>query len=170
MELVQLVIAIWGHKKIDMALMDVVISDEIFAGSRAIWDLQHINEIIVSKCHPSSIGFSAIVGVNKQINSNDDFGARLKINGGGNHFLAPFAAGKIVSVEAHKLEILPLDEGLKWEADHRGIIAVDGEREVPFAKGDQLTFKITRNGPLHVNVRRSLEIAQENGFFTYDIK
>ena len=35
-----------GNEKIDMALMDVVISDETFVGSRAIWDLQHIKEIM----------------------------------------------------------------------------------------------------------------------------
>jgi predicted polyphosphate/ATP-dependent NAD kinase len=152
-------------KVVDMALMDVVISDEIFVGSKAIWDLEHIKQIIVSKCHPASIGFSAIVGVNQQINASDDFGGSLKINGGDNHFYAPIAAGKMISIEADDLEIVPIDHELKLICEHKGIIAVDGEREIPFNQGDRLTFKITRNGPLHVDVRRTLEIALKRNFF-----
>ena len=45
------------------------------------------------------------------------------------------------------------------------MIAVDGEREVPFYIGETLVFKITREGPYRLNIKKALEIAQKDGFF-----
>lgn len=149
----------------DIALMDAVISDEIYIGAKAIWDLKHIKQIIVSKCHPASIGFSSIVGANCRIDPKDDFGGRLKVDGGPNRFYAPVSAGTIIEIEAEELEIIPVDGSVCWKSDFSGIVAVDGEREVRFFEGDHLEFKITRNGPWHVDVRKTLETAQKCGFF-----
>ena len=151
---------------VDIALMDAVISDDIYIGAKAIWELKSIKQIIVSKCHPASIGFSSIIGVNKCIDDNDEFGASLKINRGLNRFYAPIAAGTIVEIESEDLEILPINHLLKWKPKFRGIIAVDGEREIAFMVGDQLEFKITRNGPEHADVKRTLEIALQGNFFS----
>ena len=149
----------------DIALMDAVISDEIFIGAKAIWDLQHIKHIIVSQCHPASIGFSSIVGATCLIDSSDDFGGRLTLGRGPNHFYAPISAGTIIEIQAENLDILPLNQSLCWQADFSGTIAVDGERELRFFQDDQLTFRITRNGPWRVDVKKTLENAQKSGFF-----
>lgn len=160
------IIEIYINKKyVDIALMDAVISDEIFIGAKAIWDLKHIKQIVVSKCHPASIGFSSIIGANCRIDSTDDFGGRLKLDGGPNHFYAPISAGTIIKIEAENMELIKLNSPVRWEADFSGIIAVDGEREIRFFEGDQLEFKITRNGPWHVDVKKTLETAQKSGFF-----
>ena len=151
---------------IDIALMDVVISDEVVVGAKAIWDLSCIKQIIVSKCHPASIGFSAIIGVNQYIGTQDDFGGSLKLNNGGqNQFYAPIAAGKVVLVTASEIELLPLDQSFLWCAEYKGMIAIDGEREIKFNKGDRLAFKIVRNGPVHVDVKKTLETALRQGLF-----
>ena len=151
---------------IDIALMDVVLSDELVVGAKAIWNLSYIKQIIVSKCHPASIGFSAIVGVNQCIRAEDDFGGSLKLNNGGqNHFYAPIAAGKIVPVTAGEIELIPLDQFFHWHAEYKGMIAIDGEREIKFKKGDRLAFKIVRNGPVHVDVKKTLETALKEGLF-----
>ncbi|OPL08732.1 MAG: ATP-NAD kinase [delta proteobacterium ML8_F1] len=150
---------------VDIALMDVVISDEIYIGAKAIWNLETIKHVIVSNCHPASIGFSAILGANIKIEETDDFGAALKINSGTNHFLAPIAAGSIVRVTSEEVQRINLGESFTLEPDYKGMIALDGEREVSFVKGDLLSFKILRNGPRHVVVNRILESALENGFF-----
>lgn len=154
-----------NNKFADIALMDAVISDEIFIGAKAIWDIEHIKQIIVSKCHPASIGFSSIVGVNCRIDSTDDFGGLLKIGGGSNHFYAPISAGTIIEIEAEYPEIIKLNSSVYWKSDFSGIVAVDGEREIRFFEGDQLEFKITRNGPWHVDVKKTLETALKSGFF-----
>jgi len=150
---------------IDLALVDVVISDEIVIGSKAIWNVENIKQIIVSRAHPASIGFSAILGVNKIVREDDAFGARLIINQGNNKFYAPLAAGKIIEVTSQPVEEIPMNEEISWEASYKGVIAVDGEREISFKKGDHLSFIITRNGPLHVNVDKALEIALQEDFY-----
>ena len=49
--------------------------------------------------------------------------------------------------------------------DYKGIMALDGERELPFKKGETYHFKISRDGPYRVNIKRTIESAQINGFF-----
>ena len=150
---------------IDICLMDAVISNEQYIGSKAIWDLDNIKKIIVSNCHPASIGFSAIVGVNKHIDERDDFGAVLNLNSGENKFLAPVSAGKVTELSSGDLEIIQLNQSIDWEAKFKGIIAADGEREIVFNIGDKFKFKITRGGPIHVDVRKTMEAAVAEGFF-----
>lgn len=150
---------------VDLALVDVVISDAVVIGSKAIWDLENIKEIIVSKAHPASIGFSSLIGVNKIITEKDAYGARLVINQGENKFYAPLAAGKIVKVISQDVEEIPIGEVIHWKASYKGVIAVDGEREISFKKGDALSFVMNRNGPLHVDVEKALEVALKDGFY-----
>ena len=52
--------------------------------------------------------------------------------------------------------------------DSRGCIALDGERELLYAPGDQLCLRISRRGPLLVDLRQTLALAQRNCFFRID--
>jgi predicted polyphosphate/ATP-dependent NAD kinase len=149
----------------DICLMDAVLSNEQYIGSKAIWNMENIKKIIVSNCHPASIGFSAIVGVNKCIFEEDDFGGCIDLHENTNNFLAPVAAGKVAEIRAGELKIIDIDNSVVWIAEYKGIIAADGEREISFNKGDKLEFKITRKGPIHVDVRRTMEKAVLEGFF-----
>ena len=62
----------------DIALIDAVISKDVFIGSKAIWDMDSIEKIIVTRGHPASIGFSSLVGCKKIIYPEDDFGAWVR--------------------------------------------------------------------------------------------
>lgn len=151
---------------VDIALVDAVISNDPFVGSRAIWDMESIEKIFVTRSHPASIGFSSIVGCKTIIhNHDDDFGAYLDVNTSTSTVTAPVAAGMLEEVSVGEPVILKLDEEYEYVADDSGTIALDGEREIEFYKGQHFIFKITRNGPIHVNVVKALETAQENGFF-----
>ena len=153
-------------KLIDIALIDAVISRDIFIGSKAIWDMNSIDKIIVTRGHPASIGFSSLVGCKKIIYPEDNFGACVDINLNDGIIKAPIAAGVVEEISVGELKILALDEGYEFTADNRGTIALDGEREVEFSKGQKFIFKIRRTGPYHVDVIKALETAQLNGFFT----
>ncbi|PLX31591.1 MAG: ATP-NAD kinase [Clostridiales bacterium] len=150
---------------IDMALMDLVISDEIFTGAKAIWDMDHIKEIIVSKCHPATIGFSAVAGVHRIIRGCDDFGGKISLNTGDYKFIAPISAGVMAAGVSSGVELIELDKVIEWEAPFRGVIAVDGEREITFKQGDHMKFRISRSGPINVDVNKTIEHAQKAGFF-----
>jgi len=153
---------------IDIALVDVVISKNIVIGSKAIWNLDDILKIIASKAHPASIGFSAIAGCKKIVRTKDDFGICVDLTEKKHKILAPVAAGTIRPVFMGDECIIRLNEDFKFIPEENGTIALDGEREITFKSKDKFIFKITRNGPLRVNVKKTLESGHEEGFFKCD--
>lgn len=153
-------------KLLDIALIDAVISKDVFIGSKAIWDMDSIEKIFVTRGHPGSIGFSSLVGCKMIIHPEDDFGAWMDINVSNEKIKAPIAAGVVETISVGELRILGLDKEYEFIANNRGTIALDGEREIEFSKNQKFVFKIRRTGPYHVDVIKALETAQLNGFFT----
>ncbi len=153
-------------KLLDIALIDAVISKDVFIGSKAIWDMDSIEKIFVTRGHPASIGFSSLVGCKMIIYPEDDFGAWVDINLSNEKIKAPIAAGVVEAISVGELNILGFDEEYEFIANNRGTIALDGEREIEFSKDQKFVFKIRRTGPYHVDVIKAIETAQLNGFFT----
>lgn len=149
----------------DIALIDAVHSTDIFVGSRAIWDMDKIKSIVVARCHPASIGFSAIAGAVKIIEDYDDKGLYIELKEKGTPYRAAIAAGVVEKINIGEEKELPLDEELEIKVEERGMIALDGEREVKVEKGDVLTYKITRNGPWKIDSREILEKGKEIGLY-----
>lgn len=150
---------------LDIALVDAVISNDTFVGSKAIWDMNRIEKIIVSRAHPASIGFSAAVGCKKIILPTEDYGAVVELNNTNKKIFAAIAAGVVDKIPVSEPQILNLYEEYTYTSSYRGTIALDGEREIQFSENQEFVFKVTRNGPMRVNVRKVLETAQLNGFF-----
>lgn len=150
----------------DIALIDAVISKDLFVGSKAIWDMNNIEKIFVSRAHPASIGFSSVVGCKKIIYTNDDYGAYVDLKSNDTKIMAAVAAGIVIPISVSEPVILNFDDEYEYITKSRGTIALDGEREIQFSENQKYIFKISRNGPNHVNVKKVLETAQINGFFT----
>src|SRR5690606_4112240 len=123
---------------IDIALVDCVISKQKYVGSKAIWNMEDIDMVIVSRAHPASIGFSTIVGTSLIVRAEDDFGALIHVNSGDQRVKAPIAAGTIQEITVDTPKILQLDESFYFRPNYNGIIALDGEREVPFKIGENI--------------------------------
>ena len=75
-------------KLCNIALVDAVITDIPYVGSKVVSEICNIKEIIVSMCSPSSVGFSAIVGTLVDCDERDEFGYRVKVDGYGTPVLA----------------------------------------------------------------------------------
>jgi len=150
----------------DIALIDAAISKNIVIGSKAIWKIEDIVMIVASRAHPASIGFSSVAGCKRIVKAKDDFGVCVDLTDKKYKFLAPIAAGVIKTVSMGDERILQLGEDLSYRAKEQGTVALDGEREITFKAGDELVFRITREGPLRVNIRKALELAHEIGFFS----
>ncbi len=153
------------EKLIDIALVDLVLSKNIFVGAKAIWNIEDILKIMVTRGHPASIGFSSLVGCKTIVTEDDDFGISIDLTKNKYKIKAPIAAGLIEKITMGEPEIIEINKDYVYIAENKGVIALDGEREIVFNKGDKFIFKITRKGPLHVNIVKALEIAQRNGFF-----
>jgi len=150
---------------VDIALIDAVLTDDIWVGARAIWDIQKIRRIFVTRCHPASIGFSSVAGCIEPILDTDDYGMEVEVGNSDEKIIAPVAAGILDQVEIVSKKCLPLGVAQKITLTENCMVALDGERELRVNKGDTLTFTITRNGPWRIKIKETLEEAVRRGLF-----
>ena len=153
---------------LDIALIDAVITDDLWVGAKAIWDAEKLKHIFVTRCHPASIGFSSAVGCIEIVEEKDPYGIALTLSEGeemGQKIVAPIAAGILAPLGYSKVERMPLGKPMEFNLQWDCMVALDGERELRGKKGDRLAFTITQNGPWRVNIKNALEKAVELGLY-----
>lgn len=149
----------------DMALIDLVFCRNPFVGSKAIWDYQEIDRVIVTQCSMASIGFSAMVGSVFKVSDEDEFGAYAEFTDGVPNTYAAVGAGVVRPVCVENARKMNIEEKYSTTMDYMGTLALDGEREVVFYPGDEIVCVIRRTGPKKVNAKKTVELAQKKGFF-----
>ncbi|QGU94614.1 ATP-NAD kinase [Clostridium bovifaecis] len=149
----------------EVAVVEAIISSNPLIGSKAIWKTDEILEIVAILCRADTIGFSAIIGVQEKANQSDPFGFAAKVNKGSEKIKLPISAGEIIVINTTKPTKIDLGKSYIYRAEQHGTLALDGERTITYKIGDEIEFKITREGPIHVNVRNTLEKARDEGFF-----
>jgi len=150
---------------VDYALIDVAITNRVFIGSRAIEKIGDIDELIVSRSHPASIGFSSVIGVQAISKIEDDFGYRSRFNHGNTQIIAPFTPGNMTPAIMEPPVKMRLDQMYVCKPRLKGSIALDGERAVQIKKDELIGFVIRRKGPLRVNVDAALEYGVKRKLF-----
>lgn len=151
-------------KYADLALVDVVFSGCVYSGAKAIWNRDDIECVVVTQCHPVTIGFSAIPGNRMIVLPQEAAGAVAECGNGPANAKVSLAAGAVTPIEIRQVNRVSEGEYLTWKMDHSGMLALDGEREVVYHSGDEVTLCIRRNGPRRVDIRKALELAQQRGF------
>lgn len=149
----------------DTALIDAVVSDDFYAGAKAIWDPERIRRIVVTRCHPATIGFSAVAGAYRIVEDTEDIGFAAELGAQGEGVLAPIAAGVLTPVHVSASRTLALGEEYRFTAESRCMIALDGEREVRVQPGDEVSMTVERDGPWRVLPRKALQRAAELGMY-----
>ena len=152
----------------DIALVDVVLSDDPVIGSKAIWKTDHIQAVAVSRSHPGTIGFSAIAGVREIIRKEEPRGGIIYLGDEYPQLLAPVAPGIIERIGVSEMETIPLDQPYPLRIQKRGTLALDGEREIYVKPEDRVDLLLTCKGPKQVLVRETLERAFEGGCYMAD--
>ncbi len=150
---------------VDVALVDILFTTGISSGSKAVWDVREMKHVVVAQCRPDCIGFSSLVGVAAFSGEDDPWGYCADIGVDDPNYKVPIAAGSIADVRLDSLTKIELGEDLVYDMEYNGILALDGEREVSFAKGDRLEIRLTQNGPRRIRVAEVLRRAAEKGFF-----
>ncbi len=148
---------------IDLALVDVVVYDERFVGSRAIWDANKIRAVILAQARPATIGASAIAGYLPETSRNGKSGVWVEV-GPGPQVLAPLAPGLILPVPIQAVHWLGVGEQ-KPVTHAPTVLALDGEREIPIQPGELIEIRLSQNGPHVVNVEAALRVAGQAGVF-----
>lgn len=146
----------------DIALVDLAVSYERFVGARAIWDMSTLHEVFLCRAEPSSIGLSAIGAQLKPISLGDGGGVQIEFGDGDGSVLAPVAPGMVLPVKIKSWRALNAGDS-SIVTLRPSTIALDGERTLSLKPSDSASVTLSPNGPLVVDVNKTLRAAAELG-------
>jgi predicted polyphosphate/ATP-dependent NAD kinase len=148
----------------DIALIDVVTSSDLWIGTRAIWDPSHLQEIVLARAEPGSIGMSSIGSCFQAVSAHDDHGMYLSLGLGGTQVLAPMGPGLVTRVSIREHHLLPIGNEIILNRN-ASTIAVDGERQIEIYSKHKIAVRLTRQGPRVVDISRCMAEATRRGVF-----
>lgn len=155
------------NQVVDIALVDVAVYNDLFVGSRAIWDMSKVRAVALARAEPSNIGLSSIGGNLRAAPTNGRQGLFIRTGGGGPQVLAAVAPGVVRRINI--AEYRPLSPGDPVPVTNRpSVLALDGEREIVVHEGDDYYLRFSSDGPWIVNVPAALAGAAGTGFFIED--
>ncbi|MBJ7600360.1 MAG: ATP-NAD kinase [Candidatus Nephthysia bennettiae] len=142
----------------DFALVDAAACRDAFRGAAAIWDPARVSALVLARAEPWAVGLSSIGGALEAISAGEPAGLYVELGDGRTQrqVRAILAPGLPAWVGVARWRRLALGEEVELETG-TGTVALDGERELP-ARGTARA-RVTRNGPLVVDVRAALAAA-----------
>lgn len=147
----------------DICLVDLVVTDHRFTGARAVWEVESISEIMLTRAQPTAIGFSAVGGYLHPMESGSGLGLYIKMGAGGKKILAPIGPGMVRTLEARQWRTFGQDEAI--EVHGPAMLALDGEREFAVAKDKSVKIRLNPEGPQVVDMKTILNLAGARGLF-----
>ena len=160
----------------DIALVDVAISKERFVATRAIWNINTLYEVFLTRAEPASIGLSSIGARLQPLSLADDGGLQYSLldhdgplpeadRRDGQAFIqAPIAPGVVPTVGISSWRRLANAERVSLER-RSCTVAVDGERAFAVTPEQQLEIEVVRDGPPVVDVNAVLRHAATQHLF-----
>ena len=149
---------------VDIALVDVVTSCDLWIGTRAIWNPDNIQEIVLARAEPGSIGLSAVGSCLQALSARDGHGMYLAIGPGGTQVLAPMGPGLVTRVPIREHHLIPVGSEVTLSSDPC-TIALDGERTIEVYGTRTITVRLTNGGPRVVDIARCMEEATRRKVF-----
>ena len=146
----------------DLALIDAVFLDELFVGSRAIWDASRLKLAVLTRAQPDVVGISSIGGLLHPVTETDEHGLFVAFRGA-TSVLAPIAPGLYTDVPIESFRTIPFEERVTVVGP--GILAFDGERERILQPGQSASLRIIRDGPRVIDVHHTMNLAACRGLF-----
>ncbi len=148
----------------DQALVDIAVCEERFVASRAIWEMDKIRHIFLSRAEPSSIGLSSIGGLIRPVRPEEPLGLSLELDPAGDPVTAPVAPGIIRKVPVRRVTIM--EPNREIPVGHvPSVLALDGEREIELRPGQRASIRLKTAGPRVVDVSRTMAAAAGKGVF-----
>ena len=154
----------------DIALIDVALSKERFVATKAIWDIDTIFEVFLTRAEPASIGLSSIGARLAAVSLADEGGLQYSIanpeddSAESTTVLAPIAPGVVPRVVVSSWRRMADGERLAVEK-RDCTVALDGERAFSVKRSEQLEMEVRRDGPPIVDVNLALKVAAAKGLF-----
>lgn len=154
----------------DIAIVDAVISSDRFIGARALWKTKDLHAVYLTFADPEVIGMAAIGGLLEPLARTDAGGLAITLSGDPEqcclHLDVPIAPGMICDVGI--ADWRPMPAGQKFiVALAAGVVALDGERELPFSAGQQVSITLRENAFSTVDIAKCMQIAACEGLFRH---
>jgi len=151
----------------EIAVVDVSICSDAWLGARAVWRPESISQIFVAFAEADAIGLSSIAGLLHPVSRTEACGLRVDLaplETARAILHAPIAPGLVAPVGVEAVSELRPGERQAVRLV-QGTIALDGERELAFTAGDQVTVRLDRHGPLTIDVDKAMATAVRDGLF-----
>lgn len=151
-----------GHE--DMALVDVCITGHNYVGSRAVWDSALVEDLFVTFAGADAIGLSAIAGLLEPVSRDATHGLHVRCSGLSDvpqRVWVPIAPGLMGDVGIREYARLPQGQRVTLES-RSGTIALDGEREIEFDRGQRVDIELDPQGPLTIDVAAVMQHAAQH--------
>jgi predicted polyphosphate/ATP-dependent NAD kinase len=155
-----------AQDRTETALVDVAVSTERHVGARAVWDPATVTQLFCTFAEPDAIGLSSVLGQLAPVARHEPHGITARLSADApRQVLAPIAPGLVVPVGVGQIETMR--PGSVHLLDARaGVIAVDGERELTFGRGEEPTVRLRPDGPRCVDVSAVLAASARLGLLT----
>jgi predicted polyphosphate/ATP-dependent NAD kinase len=145
----------------DVAIVDAVVCDDIFIGSRAVWKMEKIKQVFLNRCSPVNIGFSSIGGMLRAIAPDDPFSMVFELGPKGQTVTAPIAPGIVETVSVENARLMSSGDEVALVCTPC-VVALDGEREVEIKKGQRAAIRLAAEGPMVVDINRTMTWAMQH--------
>lgn len=154
-----------GSVEADLALVDVALTSSSFTGSRAVWDVSALREVVSVIAEPATVGLSAIGAAIDPVGRWEPGGIAVTVAAGcGSVPVAtvrcPIAPGTFADVPVGDHHRLGSNDVVSWVGP--GTLSFDGEREVVLAAGDRVELTVAGDGPTVIEPRCVLAAEQRD--------
>ena len=148
-------------EQVDMALIDAAVSTEMFVGARAVWNMDTVGDVFLTRADPASIGISTVGAQLRPVSIDEQIGLWMRLGQGDGptacSVRAPIAPGMVPEVAIAEWGVM--QPGERHLVDRRpGTIALDGEREVTLLPGRKVEIVLGLEGPRVVDVTAVLRL------------
>jgi predicted polyphosphate/ATP-dependent NAD kinase len=154
-----------ADEQVDQALVEVAAIAARFVGSRAVWDQERVRQVFATRASPAAIGLSAILGALHPVTPAAPCGALARLGPSEERVRVVMAPGRVELVGVCSTAKLRPGEWYGLTGERPLVLALDGEREIVLAEGQEAAVKLELEGPWIVDVQRALQHAVTEGAF-----
>ncbi|WP_430913877.1 ATP-NAD kinase family protein [Methylobacterium sp. sgz302541] len=154
----------------EIALVDVAVVTDRFAGARALWRTESFRELYCAFAEPGSVGMSAIAALVDPVSRTEPAGIGLALEPAADaprRVLAPIAPGIVEPIGLRDAFRLAPGRPVRIALE-AGSIAFDGERERLFGPGDDVRVTLVTEMFRTVDVEAALQFAARHGLMVQD--
>jgi hypothetical protein len=148
----------------DIALIDVVLSNQPWVGSRAFWLADHLSEVVLSHIPRSAIGICSLGPLLLPGDQDRLGGMHARFGTSGARLLCPIAPGLLTEVVIEDAQRVSTGQSVELQP-MTGTIALDGEREIELRGRERVAVTLSDQGPHVVDFDRAIAAASEAGLF-----